>query len=62
MTANIWGIFDGNMCILTSEIKVSIFDGNKIFKIQEKNDIPVHMVLFYHVLTSPTDKQGLHTN
>ena len=38
-----------------------IWNIQKIFKIEEKNDIPVHMVLFYHVLTSPTDKQGLDT-
>ena len=33
----------------------------KYSKKLQKNENPVHMVLVCHVLTAPTDKQGLDT-
>ena len=35
------------------------WNNHKIFKKHQKNENPVHMFLFCHVLTRPTDKQGL---
>ena len=40
-----------------TEFKIII----KYSKNIKKNENPVHMVLFCHVLTDPTDKQGLDT-
>ena len=36
-----------------------IWNIHEIFKKHQKNANPVHMFLFCHVLTTPTDRQGL---
>ena len=35
------------------------WNNHKIFIKLQKNENPVHIFLVYHVLTTPTDKQGL---
>ena len=35
------------------------WNNHKIFKKHQKNENPVHMFLDCHVLTTPTDRQGL---